>query len=153
MLIKNKLDKPFGPAGASTGIILFIVGVVTTWFTLVGLVLVVPGAFIGFTSTGTLIDTEKKRIKFLNMLFGFIPYGKWMQIEPGMKIGLKKSHMGYSIATKGNSRDIHINDIRISLYSSANKQIMHISKFNSIDAAKKELEKLSIQLGLGVIGS
>ena len=149
MIIRNNLDKPFGPMGSFAGIVMFIAGIVATYFALSGLILVFVGAFIGFTSTSTLLDDDKKRIKFSNNLFGIIPVGQWIEIKPEMKVGLKNIQRGYRTYSRGNRLfDVHIKDIRIMLYGADNKQIMPIKKFNSIDSARTELESLSKQLQL-----
>ena len=151
MIIKNKLDKPFGPMGTSAGIFMLIAGLVATYFALSGLILVIIGAFMGFTSTSTLLDTDKKRIKFSNNLFGILPFGKWINIKTGMKIGLINMHRGYRAYSRSNRMlDIRSKDIRIMLYGADNKQIMPVKKFDSLDLAKIELEKLSDLLGLGL---
>jgi len=151
MKIKNKIEKPFGPAGSWTGIFMFIAGVVMSYFSLIGLVLVIPGAFIGFTYENTLIDIDKRLVKHVNYLFGFIPTGKWIAINPEMRLGLKRIHRGYSTITRGNSLHIHTVDIRIILYGANNKEILHIKKFNSVEEAKKDIEKLRNQLELSIM--
>ncbi len=152
MVIRNRLDTTFGPFGSSTGLFLLIGGLVTTYYSLIGLAVVIVGAFILFTSTSTSIDIEKKKIKFSNNLFGIIPIGKWINIIPEMKIGLKKSHKGYRGYVRGTQPvDIHNRDIRIFLYGSDNKQIMPIKKFKSYDSAKTELSELSTLLGIPII--
>lgn len=152
MIIKNKLDKVFGPFGSSTGFFLLIGGVIATYFSLSGLVIVLVGAFVSFTTTSTFIDTENKRIKFSNDLFGFIYIGKWIDIEDGMKLGLKKSHMGYRAYIRGTQPvDIHNNDIRIFLYSSDNKQLIPLKKFSSFEASKAGIKELSSILSLNIL--
>ena len=91
MILKNKLEIAFGPFGSSTGFFIMIGGIIATFYSLIGPVIVIIGAFAAFTSTSTRIDTDKKRIKLSNNLFGIIPVGKWIEIKPGMKLGLKKS--------------------------------------------------------------
>lgn len=152
MIIKNKLDIAFGPFGSSTGLFLFIGGIITVYFSLFGLIIAIIGAFVSFTSTCTFIDFDKKRIKFSNNLFGIFPVGKWIDIKPGMKIGLKKSHKGYRAYIRGNQPvSLHINDIRIYLYGPDNKQIMPVKKFDSYESSKRELGELSTMLGLEVV--
>jgi len=152
MIIKNKLDIAFGPFGSSTGFFLFIGGIIATYFSIFGLIIVIIGAFAGFTSTSTFIDSDNKRIKFSNNLFGFISVGKWIDIKPQMKIGLKKSHKGYRAYIRGTQPvGIHINDIRIYLYGPDNKLIMPVKKINSYASSKRELSELSNLLGLEII--
>jgi hypothetical protein len=152
MIIKNKLDIAFGPFGSSTGFFLFLGGIISTYFSLFGVIIALIGAFVSFTSTCTFIDPDKKRIKFSNNLFGIFPVGKWIDIRPGMKLGLKKSHKGYQAYIRGTQPiGIHINDIRIYLYGPDNKKIMPIKKFDSYESSKRELVELSKILELEII--
>jgi hypothetical protein len=152
MTTKNKLDKMFGPVGTSAGIFLLVAGLIITCFSLTGLVLVLIGAFVGFTSTGTLIDFEKKRLRFSNNIFGIFPIGQWIFIQTDMKIGIKKSNKVWRAYSRSNrTLDIANNDYRLILYDSNGKEIMPIQKFDNIDSAKSNLDKLSNQLGIGVI--
>jgi hypothetical protein len=149
MIIRNKLDKTFGPFGTSTGFFMMIGGIIATYFSFFGLLLVVIGAFACFTSTSTVIDTDNKKIRYSDNLFGIIQVGKWIAIRPDMKIGLKKFHRGYRAYIRGTQKiGIHYNDIRIFLYDSENKQIAPINKFDSYESAVNELNKLSSLLGL-----
>jgi hypothetical protein len=149
MIVRNKLDKPFGPFGTSTGYFLLAGGLIASWYSLSGLILAFLGAFIAFTTTSTFIDTDRKRVKFSNDFFGFFHSGKWIEIEPGMKLGMKKAHRGYRAYTRANQpTDIHYSDIRIYLFDSRNKQIGIVSKFSSVESAGFELEKLRSDLGL-----
>jgi hypothetical protein len=152
MIINNKLDKAFGPVGSSAGIFLLIAGLGISYFSFSGLILVLPGAFIGFTSTSTAIDFDMKRIRFSNNLFGIIKTGKWISIEPDMKIGIKSLTRGWRAYGRGNQTfDIKTKDFRLVLRDSGNKQILQIKKTDTLDSAKVELIKLSYQLGIRMV--
>lgn len=152
MIIKNKLDITFGPFGSSTGFFILIGGIIAAYYSIIGLFIAIIGAFACFTSTSTYIDIDNKKIKFSNNLFGIIPVGKWIDIKPEMKIGLKKSHRGYRAYIRGTQPiGIHYKNIRIILYGSDNKQIMQVKKFDNYESSKKELEKLSSLLTLDII--
>ena len=151
MLINNKLDKSFGPVAVSAGFVLFIAGLVIAFFSLAGLILIVIGAFMGFTYTSTTIDFDKRRIRFSENFFGIIKIGKWIAIEPEMKIGIKKSNIGWVSYNVNIPRNFVNTDYRIILYNSNGNQIITINKYKLPDTAKQELEKLSVQLGLTVI--
>lgn len=152
MTTNNKLDKSFGPIGTVAGITIFAAGIILVFFSLSGLFLILLGAFVGFSSTGTLIDFDKKRIKFSNNLFGMFSVGKWIDISTDMKIGIKKSNKTWRTYSQGSrTLDISNQDFRIILYDSANKQIMPVMKTKTLDSAKIEIEKLSSQIGLGII--
>ena len=152
MITKNRLDKSFGPVGASTGIFILLGGCIAAYFSLAGIILILFGAFIGFTSTSSFLDPENKRMKFSNNLFGIISIGKWIDINPDMKIGLKNMHRGYRTYSRGNrTLDMHTRDIRIILYGGDNKKILTIGKYNSKESAKSDLEILSTHFGLQTV--
>jgi len=152
MITVNRLDKAFGPVGTTAGISLFIAGLIISFFSFTGPILVLIGAFVGFTSTSTLIDHDSRSLKFSNNIFGIIKTGQWIKIEPDMKIGIKKSNKASRAYSRSNlPLDIVIKDFRLILYDSNNKQILTIQKTDSLDSAKVELEKLCNQLGLTMI--
>jgi hypothetical protein len=152
MIIKNKLDKTFGPFGNSTGFFMIVGGIIATYYSYFGPIISIIGAFVCFTSTSTFIDTDNKKIKYSNNLFGFIKVGKWIDIQPNMKIGLKKFHRGYRAYIRGTQKvGIRYNDIRIFLYTTDNKPIMPIQKFDSFEASKIGLNNLSSVLGLPIL--
>lgn len=152
MIIRNKLDVTFGPFGTSTGLFLFLGGIVATYFSLMGLLLVLTGSFIWLTTTSAFIDTANLRVKFSNDLFGIIHLGKWLELKPGMKLGLKKAHRGYTAYTRGSqAAGIHLIDIRIVLYGPDNKEIFPLKKTDSSETAKTELAELAKLLVLEII--
>ena len=152
MITNNRLDKSFGPVGTWAGVFLFVVGLITTYTSFYGLILVLLGAFVGFTSSSTLIDFEKKRIKFSNNLFGIIQTGKWIHIDQNMKIGIQESNVTWRSYSRGNrTLDIADKDFRLILFDSENQEIMQIKKTNSLDSAELESKELCNQLGLTII--
>lgn len=152
MKTKNKFEKSFGPVGSSAGIFLFIAGVFMTYFSFTGLILVVIGAFVGFTYSSTSIDIDNKMLKFSNNIFGFIPTGYWTCVDPGMKIGIQKTNNLWRAYSRSN-RPIEIvkKDFRIILFDKNSKEIMPIKKLSNLDSAKSYLDKLSKQLEITII--
>lgn len=151
MISVNKLDKSFGPVGSTSGIFLFIAGLALVYFNLSGLFLILLGAFVGFTSTCTIVDSNNKRIKFATNLFGVFKFGKWIDLEPEMTLGIKKSNKDWRTYSQGNrTLDISNSDYRIVLYNKSNHEIIPIKKVMSIELANAELEKLSALLGLSI---
>jgi hypothetical protein len=152
MIIRNRLDKSFGPFGGSTGFFLFLGGLAATWFSPYGLILAALGAFTAFTTTSTFIDTDKKRVKFSNDLFGIFPAGKWIDIRPDMKLGLKRVHRGFQAYTRANQPvGIHTADIRIILYEADNDEIMQIKKFSNRESAFNGINELCSSLNISRI--
>ncbi|HNY02849.1 MAG TPA: hypothetical protein PKG48_09695 [Bacteroidales bacterium] len=149
MKTTHRLDKSFGPAGSFAGLILFIAGILLTCFHFSGVLLILIGGFVGFTNTSAIVDSEKKRVKFSNNLFGILPTGKWIQIQPGMKLGIKEYNQTYSAYSQGNRKlDVSRQDFRILLYNADGKEFMQIARADSLDAAKAERDASGIQLGL-----
>jgi hypothetical protein len=149
MTENNILDKSFGPVGTSAGAILFVVGLVLLFSHITGLILILIGAFVGFSSTSALIDYENKRVKFSNNLFGIIKIGQWLSIESAMKIGIKESNLTWRTYSMGNrTLDLVNKDYRIILFDSGNNEIMPIKKTKSKESAIIELEKMGNRLGL-----
>lgn len=149
MIENNKFEKSFGPVGSFAGLVLFFVGIFITYFHLTGIILILIGAVLGFSSTSTLIDFENKRIKFSNNIIGVIKIGKWLTIDSTMKIGVRESRLTWPGYSWGNRPiDIENNDYRIVLLNSDNFEIMPIKKFNTREVANEEIESIGNRLGL-----
>jgi hypothetical protein len=152
MTTKYTLDKSFGPVGTVTGSLLFVAGLIISYGSWFGVVPVLLGAFVGFSSTSSIIDHDKGRIKFSNNLFGIIHTGKWITVVKAMNLGIKETSLTWSAYSRGDRPlDITKKDYRVVLYDPDNKEIMEIKKNNSSDSAKADLEILSCQLGLGIL--
>jgi len=147
MKANNKLDKSFGPVGSFAGIIVFFAGLGSLYFTWFSLILVLIGAFMGFTYSSTEIDFDRKRIRFVNNLFGVIKIGQWMSVKPGMKIGIIKSRKTWKTYSGGNRElDVTNEDYRLVLFDSSGKKIMPVKKVDNLNSAKMELETICRQL-------
>jgi hypothetical protein len=110
------------------------------------------GAFICFTTSGAEIDAGKKKVRLADYIFGIIPIGKWIDIDPNMKVGLKRFHRGYTAYSRASqSMDLHLNDLRIFLYNSKNKEIMPLKKIEAGGSPEDELREMGRILGLEII--
>ena len=85
MIINNKLDQSFGPVGSFAGIVVFVAGLGAVYYSLYAVILALIGAFVCFSYSCTLIDLDKKRIRFSNNLFGVIKTDQWITVKPDMK--------------------------------------------------------------------
>lgn len=142
----------FGPAGASAGIFLLVVGLAMIWFYGSAVVLVLLGAFVGFSSTGTWIDPEKKKVKYVANLFGIFPLGQWVFVEPDMKMGVKKSNEVWRTYSRSNqSIDIADKDYRLILYTAQGKVIMPVGKADNFEKANVLLDQYTKKLGIGAV--
>jgi hypothetical protein len=147
MISHNKLDKSFGPVGSFSGIIVFVAGLASVWFSLFSLLLLVIGAFVGFTYSSTEIDFDRKRVRFLNNLFGILKTGEWLNVNPDMKIGISRSGRIWRTYSGGNrTLDRTTEDFRLILYDSKGKELMPLAKTKDVDSAEAELEIICKQL-------
>jgi|GEM_PF-215935 len=149
MITRNRLDKSFGTAGSVAGMIVFVAGVVLACFYFSAIILIMLGAFTGFTNSSVMIDYERKRVKFSNNLLGLIRIGKWMAVEPSMKIGIRESKETYRSYSQGN-RPLNVarQDFRLVLYDAANKEIMPLKTCATLEQARAELEITCLRVGL-----
>lgn len=152
MIIRNKIDRTFGPFGSSTGFFMLLGGIIAALFSIYAIIIAVIGAFAAFTSTSTVIDTDARKLRHSDNLFGIFPVGKWIDIRPGMKLGLIKGHRGFVGYIRGNQPvNIHENDIRITLIDENRKPLLPVRKFKTYESASKELDNLRLLLGLPAI--
>jgi len=149
MKTNNKLDKSFGPVGSFAGIIVFLAGLGSLYFSWFSIILVLFGTFVGFTYSSTEIDFDQKRVRFLNNLFGVIKIGQWMNIKPDMKIGIAKSRKIWKTYSRGNRElEIENEDYRLVLYDSLGRKLMPIRKTGDLITAKHELEVICNRLSI-----
>src|SRR5659263_702484 len=100
----NNFGKFFGPSFTFTGYALIVAGLLTVSYSLTSLFLVIPGMFIAFTYTGTIIDTDNKRVKPYSSLFGFIRTGKWIEINRFSRFSIEKSTRRFTTYSRSNIR-------------------------------------------------
>lgn len=149
MTVKNKLDKTFGPVGSFAGIVILLFGIYAAFYSWVGFTTIIVGAFLAFTNTSSLIDFENKKIKFSNNLFGVISIGYWLEVKPDMNLkvlNVAKVNIAYSQSNRKTSSKTQ--DYRITLYSSDDRQLVALKKFNEKEDASKELAEYGEKLGL-----
>lgn len=147
MITSYKLDKSFGPVGSFSGIIVFIAGLGALWFSGFALVLILIGAFVGFSYSSVEIDFAGKRVRFLNNLFGIIKTGQWSNVKSDMKIGILKSRKTWSTFSSGNRRlDIPSEDYRLVLFNAFGEKLMPLKKSDDLITARKEQDDICERL-------
>ena len=144
------LGKTFGPMGSSAGIVLFFFGLIAAANSLWAILLILFGAFLGFTSERTIIHFELKKLNYSTHLFGFIRTGSWMDVEPSMKLRIRKSKKNWRCLSWGNRTfEFEQENMRIVLCDSHGNQILPIKDAVSLDQAELEIKKLSGLLDIG----
>lgn len=151
MIINNKIDKLFGPSGVFSGYILMAVGVISSFFYLEALALILIGAYTAFSSSGTIIDTEEMKVKHYFSHFGLLNSGKWIALDNFAAIKISKSNLSYSTFSQSNRQsDIKKIGYRISLAGQSKKKDIPVKHCKTIEDAKHEAEKYSKELDFPV---
>jgi hypothetical protein len=147
-----KLDLMFGPVGSSFGFFLFLAGIALLFYSWMGIALILSGAFFAFSYTGCLVNPSKKRLRYVNVIFGIIPIGSAIYIEQEMKFGLRKSDRLYRAYSRTNRvLDIKEHDYRIYLYDPQNKEIMPVRKCKNEEKAFSEAKRLADLFEIGLL--
>lgn len=141
-------EKIFGPVGSSSGYFLLIVGIYLIYKSPIGLEVGITlsfiGAFLGFSYTSTVIDYDKKRVKFLNNIFGIIPIGNWIVVDNEMNIRLKKSNKVWRAYSRGNrSTDISDKTYVLTLNNSKGKEIMELMRENNLEVIESKANEIA----------
>jgi hypothetical protein len=94
--------KSFGPVASFSGMIIFIAGLIATYHSYSGIILVIFGSFVGFTNSSTTIDPVNKRIRHSTNIFGVIKIGKWLRVDKNMRLAIKKDNKVYRTYSRSN---------------------------------------------------
>ncbi len=154
MRINHKLDYLFGPSGTFAGFTILAVGALSliSNIGLVGsIILIIIGAFVALTRSGTIIDTRLSRIKSYTQLFGVFRYGDWHPIGTFSSIGIKKSIRRQRTYSRSNRQLITSQeDYRIILVGKDPTLKIPVVKCKTRESAEAELENLRDQLNLEI---
>ena len=71
----HRIEKPLGPSGVFAGYALIVFGIIGSFYSMVALVVVLPGCFLAFTYDGAGIDFKSRRIRNYTCLFGLFRIG------------------------------------------------------------------------------
>jgi hypothetical protein len=146
-LINHKLDKLFGPSFSYAGYVFMGAGIITLSYSYTAIVLIILGAFISLTYTGTFVDLTNRRIKPYTAWFGIIKSGTWIKIDSSSSFRIIKSDRRYTTYSRTNMRnDLHIRDLRLIVTKKGSKSKFTINKYLKYDDATKEMEELKSQL-------
>ncbi len=152
MIVKYKLENSFGPIGSIAGKILFLICIIGNLFysiSIISILFLIIGAFMGFSKTDIFIDTENHKIRFSSTFFGFIKTGKWIDIDDDMEIGIRKSTEKWQVIGMSNkSITMKGTPYKIVLYKSQNIPLLTLKYASTIEEAEKELEYFGKLLGM-----
>lgn len=151
MKINNKIDKIFGPSGVFAGYVLIAIGGISSFFYPGALILLFIGVYTAFTTTGTTIDTDKKKVKHYISHFGLFRTGKWLRLESFSAIKIVKSNLSYTSFSRSNrSTEMKKTGYRITLVTDNKKSGIPVMHCSLLPEAKRKAEELSQLLGLTI---
>jgi len=136
--------KFFSPVQVYMGYVFLATGIFCAYYSLSILILVLPGAFIAFTTNGTIIDIENKRIKAYTMHFGFFRTGDWIALSQFTRFNIQRATRRYTTYSRGSVRlDTDLTDINLLLINRNGLKKVIINRYSSFEEAQKEKEDLT----------
>ncbi|OFY57334.1 MAG: hypothetical protein A2V50_04490 [Bacteroidetes bacterium RBG_19FT_COMBO_42_10] len=144
MVSDHKLDKLLGPAGTFSGYFLMLFGILGAYFfALPWLLLAAAGMFMAFTYDGTKIDFSSRKIKNYTCFFGLLKIGRWHNVDSFKKFHIVRSKRTYTTYSRANiPLTLKNSDIRLLLLNENGSLKITVNKFNSFEAARKEMSEL-----------
>ena len=149
MKTDNRIDKLFGQSGTYAGYSLIVFGVISTFFSLTGLILVAAGMFMALTYEGTLIDYDLRRIKSYTCLFGLFKTGRWHNGDEFKQFKIYRSRRSSTTYSRGNvPLTLRSSDIRLALLNENRRLRIIINKYETFESARIEMSELIRDLKL-----
>jgi hypothetical protein len=143
MIENYKFDKLAGPSGVMAGYILIFFGLITLYFTLTAIPVIILGGLMAFSYKGSRIKFDKKRYQNYLSLFGFIRIGVWLPFEKSDAISVQQfKGKNTSFSRSNRKTDAEVREFRIILNSSYNDKAIPIAQFQNEQEAKEKAEEL-----------
>jgi hypothetical protein len=140
----NKFGKFFPPVQIFMGYVFIACGILFVSTSLLTLLFLIPGTFMGFTYSGTIIDTDNHRVKPYIVLFGIINTGKWIDISQFTRFNIIKASKKYTTYSRGSVRfDMVSSDIELLLINKNGTKKVVLNKYSNFEDAQREKDELS----------
>ena len=147
VLRNNNHGKFFGPVQVFMGYIFIVLGLCCVIYSPATLLLLIPGTFMAFTYSGTMIDTENKKIMPYTTLFGIIRTGKWIEVSLFSGFKIIKSNRRYTSYSRSNIRlDMNVSDICLLLVNNKGTKKVVLNRYNNFEDARRDMDELKISL-------
>jgi len=110
------------------------------------------GAFAAFTTTVTVIDFGRRRVRYATALFGIIKVGRWIAVDSGMNLRARQSGRSYTSYSRSNRPlTVSESDYTIVLKKPGGTEICPLQRFRTRAEAEDRLPYLARHLGCGII--
>ena len=125
------------------GYVFIAVGIFFCLYSPYILFFIIPGAFITFTYTGTIIDPDNKKVRPYTSLFGLIRTGKWIEVSSFSGFKIMKSNRRYTSYSRANVQlDMNISDIKLVLVNKNGTRKVILNRYKNFEDARKDREEL-----------
>jgi hypothetical protein len=102
---------------------------------------------MAFTSTGTMIDIENKKVRPYTTLFGFIRTGKWIEVSVFSGFKIMKSNRRYTSYSRANVQlDVNISDVKLLLINKNGTRKVELNRYKNFEDARKDMDELKNSL-------
>jgi hypothetical protein len=146
-ILNNNLGNFFSPSASYSGYVFIGCGVFAAFYSLFALTLIIPGFFMAFTYNGTLIDTDRKRIKSYTSLFGIIKTGKWVNADQFTNFSIIKATKNFTSYSRANLRfDMKVSGIELLILNTKTTKKIVLNKYSNLSEAQREMDSLSVIL-------
>ena len=147
MIARYNISKITGPSGVFAGYILFVLGLVALYFSLTAIPVIILGAILAFSRQASIIDFGSKRYKPVFYLFGFLPLGNWVDLEPEDTVLVKHMKGKYTTLSLSNRNSaLAVDDYRVILQRDADRKKLALARFQSEKEANDLVNKIQIVL-------
>ena len=141
---KYNHGKFFGPSMSYAGLVFTATGIFVSFYHMGSLILLLPGLLLAFTTNGTIIDTDRKKVRSFTKLFGVIPVGKSYDTGNFSGFTIQKVRSRYTAYSRSNQRlDLDTTDIRLLLINKNRSVKIIINNYRDFEKARNEMRELN----------
>jgi hypothetical protein len=136
-----KLHKMAGPSGTFAGYLLLIFGVITSFFVLSGIPVLIIGLYLSFGYFCSTVDADNRRVRSGIMLFGWAISGKWILIDDSYITEFRQIKTKHTVYSSSN-RSLDLNQIvyQISLVSNSTSKKFVVAVFQDKQEADENVK-------------
>lgn len=139
MVKTYKLGKIASPSAVFSGYTLLVFGALTTYFSFMGILLLLLGGVMAFSLAEVMIDEEAKQYTYRVKLIGFIPLKSVKKFQPGDAAQVKHIKGKYYTYSRSNRESFTpVNDYRVYLHEAGTNKKILIGKFKDETAAREQ---------------
>jgi len=143
MIENYKLNKLVDPSGVAAGYILLLFGLITIYFTLTAIPVLLIGSVMAFSYSGTRINLTRRRYQKYVMLLGIIRTGIWLPFEKSDKIMIEDYKGKYTSYSRSNRKsEIAIQDHRLFMRSDYYRKKIPLARFDNKQEAQRKVQEL-----------